>query len=209
LSEGSIPREAWRRGAGDTLRSNVSIHPFWDRHRSIGVGSMDESVVLYGCHRYTMNCCDTACCRHTVWLSSQMVPGACGWQHATLLLCPCVGHDAQKGETRKWQDTWHQHRQGSPIIFLFRWNRWPPSSTFGTKTRSQLVTTPKFWPHSFVSPTLHPRRKKDGDRFRPTWRDRPAKLKDFLRGQGVPLHRRDQVALICDQDDTVRGVEST
>lgn len=48
-----------------------------------------------------------------------------------------------------------------------------------------------------------PRRKKDGDRFRPTWRDRPAKLKDFLRGQGVPLHRREEVALICDQRDVV------
>lgn len=47
------------------------------------------------------------------------------------------------------------------------------------------------------------RRRRDGDRFRPTWRDRPTKLKDFLRGQGVPLHRRDEVALICDQDDTV------
>lgn len=53
-----------------------------------------------------------------------------------------------------------------------------------------------------VSPSM-PRRKKDGDRFRPTWRDRPAKLKDFLRGQGVPLHRREEVALICDQDDVV------
>lgn len=48
-----------------------------------------------------------------------------------------------------------------------------------------------------------PRRKKDGDRFRPIWRDRPAKLKDFLRGQGVPLHRREEVALICDEDDVV------
>lgn len=47
------------------------------------------------------------------------------------------------------------------------------------------------------------RRRRDGDRFRPAWRDRPAKLKDFLRGQGVPLHRRDEVALICDQHDEV------
>ncbi|CAM9121540.1 unnamed protein product, partial [Ectocarpus sp. 8 AP-2014] len=50
------------------------------------------------------------------------------------------------------------------------------------------------------------RRKKDGDRFRPAWRDRPAKLKDFLRGQGVPLHRRDEVALICDHHDLVIAV---
>lgn len=57
-----------------------------------------------------------------------------------------------------------------------------------------------------MSHAPYSRRKKDGDRFRPKWRDRPVKLKDFLRGQGVPLHRRDQVALICDQDDTVRGV---
>lgn len=48
------------------------------------------------------------------------------------------------------------------------------------------------------------RRRKEGDRFRPAWRDRPMKLKDFLRGQGVPLHRRDQVALVCDEHDTVR-----
>ncbi|CAM9365782.1 unnamed protein product [Ectocarpus sp. 4 AP-2014] len=53
---------------------------------------------------------------------------------------------------------------------------------------------------------LHVRRKKDGDRFRPAWRDRPAKLKDFLRGQGVPLHRRDEVALICDHHDAVIAV---
>eukprot|EP00903_Cladosiphon_okamuranus_P015538 g14344.t1 len=53
---------------------------------------------------------------------------------------------------------------------------------------------------------LHVRRRKDGDRFRPTWRDRPSKLKDFLRGQGVPLHRREEVALICDQDDVVVAV---
>ncbi|CAM9157533.1 unnamed protein product, partial [Hapterophycus canaliculatus] len=53
---------------------------------------------------------------------------------------------------------------------------------------------------------LHVRRKRDGDRFQPTWRDRPVKLKDFLRGQGVPLHRRDEVALICDQHDKVIAV---
>ncbi|CAN0058673.1 unnamed protein product [Pylaiella littoralis] len=50
---------------------------------------------------------------------------------------------------------------------------------------------------------LHVRRKRDGDRFRPAWRDRPAKLKDFLRGQGVPLHRRDEVALICAEDKVI------
>lgn len=55
---------------------------------------------------------------------------------------------------------------------------------------------------------LCPRRKRDGDRFRPAWRDRPAKLKDFLRGQGVPLHRRDEVALICVEDKvTVNPLE--
>lgn len=47
------------------------------------------------------------------------------------------------------------------------------------------------------------RRRRDGDRFRPVWRSRPSKLKDFFRGQGVPLHLRDEVAVICDQDDDV------
>ncbi|KAG5185116.1 hypothetical protein JKP88DRAFT_268428 [Tribonema minus] len=43
---------------------------------------------------------------------------------------------------------------------------------------------------------LRVRRRRDGDRFRPRWRATPAKVKDFLRGQGVPLHRRDDVALV-------------
>ena len=41
------------------------------------------------------------------------------------------------------------------------------------------------------------RRRRDGDRFHPSWRPGPVKLKDFLRGQRVPLHRRDEVLLLC------------
>jgi tRNA(Ile)-lysidine synthase len=44
---------------------------------------------------------------------------------------------------------------------------------------------------------LHVRRRRDGDRFHPTWKQRPLKVKDFLRGQKVPLHRRDDVPLVC------------
>lgn len=49
------------------------------------------------------------------------------------------------------------------------------------------------------------RRRREGDRFHPAWRDRPIKIKDFFRGQRVPLHHRDEVALVCDQEDEVSG----
>jgi len=41
------------------------------------------------------------------------------------------------------------------------------------------------------------RTRKEGDRFHPPWRETPQKMKDFLRGQKIPLHLRDQVPLIC------------
>ncbi|CAM9395243.1 unnamed protein product [Choristocarpus tenellus] len=47
---------------------------------------------------------------------------------------------------------------------------------------------------------IHIRKRRNGDVFQPAWRNRPIKVKDFLRGQGVPLHRRDEVALVCDGD---------
>jgi len=42
--------------------------------------------------------------------------------------------------------------------------------------------------------------RKDGDRFHPPWRQTPMKLKDYLRGQKIPLHKRDRMPLICVQD---------
>lgn len=101
------------------------------------------------------------------------------------------------------------HRTDMPLVVQFRDHR---NNAPGLLFHPQLLTI-------FPSPryfTMFPccvlsfmtRRKKDGDRFRPTWRDRPAKLKDFLRGQGVPLHRREEVALICDQDDVVSAGDS-
>jgi tRNA(Ile)-lysidine synthetase-like protein len=45
------------------------------------------------------------------------------------------------------------------------------------------------------------RRRRDGDRFHPSWRPAPVKLKDFLRGQRVPLHRRDEVLLLCLEEE--------
>ncbi len=43
---------------------------------------------------------------------------------------------------------------------------------------------------------LQLRHRRDGDRFHPAWRPGPVKLKDFLRGQRIPLHRRDEVVLV-------------
>ncbi|KAJ8608518.1 hypothetical protein CTAYLR_005733 [Chrysophaeum taylorii] len=43
---------------------------------------------------------------------------------------------------------------------------------------------------------LELRFRRDGDRFHPAWRERPLKLKDFLRGQRVPLVHRDRVPIL-------------
>lgn len=43
---------------------------------------------------------------------------------------------------------------------------------------------------------LEVRFRADGDRFHPAWRERPAKLKDFLRGQRIPLADRDRVPIL-------------
>ncbi|CAM9608415.1 unnamed protein product [Discosporangium mesarthrocarpum] len=50
---------------------------------------------------------------------------------------------------------------------------------------------------------LEIRKRRDGDVFWPEWRENPIKMKDFLRGQGVPLHLRDEVALVCHEDKVV------
>jgi tRNA(Ile)-lysidine synthase len=52
-----------------------------------------------------------------------------------------------------------------------------------------------------VGTVLEVRSRIEGDRFHPPWRDGPVKVKDFLRGQKVPLHRRDDVPLICSGSD--------
>lgn len=43
---------------------------------------------------------------------------------------------------------------------------------------------------------LRVRARRDGDRFHPAWRERPIKLKDFLRGQRLRLHERSHVPLL-------------
>lgn len=43
---------------------------------------------------------------------------------------------------------------------------------------------------------LRVRARVDGDRLTPAWRERPIKLKDFLRGQKVPLHARDELSVV-------------
>lgn len=54
---------------------------------------------------------------------------------------------------------------------------------------------------------LRLRFRADGDRFHPSWRANPIKLKDFLRGQRVPQPDRDFVPLLVldeeDDDDVV------
>lgn len=47
-----------------------------------------------------------------------------------------------------------------------------------------------------VNSRLEVRFRHDGDRFHPSWRDNPIKLKDFLRGQRVPAEERDTVPLL-------------
>jgi tRNA(Ile)-lysidine synthetase-like protein len=51
-------------------------------------------------------------------------------------------------------------------------------------------------PHVPMGARLRLRNRQEGDRFHPPWRQSPVKLKDFLRAQNVPLHRRDEVMLI-------------
>jgi tRNA(Ile)-lysidine synthetase-like protein len=52
---------------------------------------------------------------------------------------------------------------------------------------------------------LRLRARLDGDRFTPAWRERPVKLKDFLRGQKVPLHERDSVRVVVWEPATAAG----
>ena len=53
---------------------------------------------------------------------------------------------------------------------------------------------------------LEVRYRRPGDRFWPPWRPSPVKLKDFLRGRGVPLHLRDVQPLLCvTGPDAARG----
>ncbi len=44
--------------------------------------------------------------------------------------------------------------------------------------------------------TLELRTRRPGDRFQPPWKDKPVKLKDFLRDRKIPLNQRDRVALV-------------
>ncbi|MBF0287756.1 MAG: tRNA lysidine(34) synthetase TilS [SAR324 cluster bacterium] len=50
-----------------------------------------------------------------------------------------------------------------------------------------------------ISPTteLIFRYRRDGDYFHPHWKNKPVKVKDFLRDQGIPLHQRNQIPLVC------------
>ena len=69
---------------------------------------------------------------------------------------------------------------------------------------SRCVQTPPGRPREYhlqlygVSPqsNLVVRRPKPGDSFQPSWRNSPLKLVDFLRGKGVPVHLRDEAALV-------------
>jgi tRNA(Ile)-lysidine synthase len=50
---------------------------------------------------------------------------------------------------------------------------------------------------------LELRTRREGDRFWPAWRSSAIKMKDFLRGQKLPLHRRDSVPLAVMGDQQV------
>lgn len=56
---------------------------------------------------------------------------------------------------------------------------------------------------------LELRRRQEGDRFWPAWRSSLVKMKDFLRGQKVPLHRRDDVPFIVTRGGDVACVYPT
>ena len=60
-----------------------------------------------------------------------------------------------------------------------------------------------------VGSRLLVRRRRDGDRFHARWKDTPIKLKDFLRGQKLPLHERDMVPVIEVLPPGNAGVEAT
>ncbi|MBF0279184.1 MAG: tRNA lysidine(34) synthetase TilS [SAR324 cluster bacterium] len=49
--------------------------------------------------------------------------------------------------------------------------------------------------------TLTLRFRKSGDRFQPHWKQRAVKLKDFLRDQKFPLHQRNQIPLVHDENE--------
>ena len=53
--------------------------------------------------------------------------------------------------------------------------------------------------------TLELRPRRPGDRFHPPWKDKPVKLKDFLRDRKIPLNQRDRVALVL-LDERVIGL---
>lgn len=84
---------------------------------------------------------------------------------------------------------------------------------------SSLSSSEKSWdlilPHVPLGARLQLRHRVDGDRFHPTWRPGPIKLKDFLRGQNVPLHRRNEVLLVVflqangEEEERVLGLHPT
>ena len=47
--------------------------------------------------------------------------------------------------------------------------------------------------------------RKPGDRFHPSWKKKSVKLKDFLRDQGIPLHERDRLPLVR-QDEKILAI---
>jgi hypothetical protein len=51
--------------------------------------------------------------------------------------------------------------------------------------------------------------RREGDVFCPPWRDKPVKVKDFLRGQGVPWQRRSDVALITVHSNAFESADSS
>ncbi|MCH8075489.1 MAG: tRNA lysidine(34) synthetase TilS [SAR324 cluster bacterium] len=53
--------------------------------------------------------------------------------------------------------------------------------------------------------TLELRPRRPGDRFHPPWKDKPVKLKEFLRERKIPLDQRDRVALVV-LDERVIGL---
>lgn len=75
-----------------------------------------------------------------------------------------------------------------------------------TRTPSATATPLRDIP---AGTALQLRFRRPGDRFHPAWRARPIKVKDFLRGQRVPLADRDVVPLLVrlpthsNADDTV------
>lgn len=70
-----------------------------------------------------------------------------------------------------------------------------------------LQTDPVFLSEGLILFNIEPqssfrlRFREAGDRFHPPWKQKPVKLKDFFRDQGIPLHQRDRIPLICQNEN--------